>query len=190
MSRQAFGDLTDYFAEGLDLPIGGVVYTIPEPSAATGVYLQAMWTGASAAFMAEAGVPEDQLPTVGAAEVKVMLDDDEETNLYRRILGGALYDRMLADGLSWRKIKHCALTGFYWIVVGEDVALRYWQGLPLQDTPTNRADRRRATRAPSTRTAAATTTQSQNSGSGTKRQPTKSAKPRATKAAPSRGSKS
>lgn len=151
---EGFGDLADYWSEGLPLTIKGQTYVVPEPDAETGLYVQTLFSaGATVAGALQRGGSIDDV----ADDIKSMsrLDDDQETNLYLRLLGSA-YDGMKANGVPWSMIRHAGMTAFVWIAVGSDAAKSHWQGIPLGQTasPSNRAERR-AEGQPSTRTRAA-----------------------------------
>src|SRR4051812_14586508 len=102
-----FKDLDEFFDDGLSLPVGGKTYRIPAPSAQVGLYCQKL---------AEAATQAADGKDVSEAD----LDDAREADLYVKVLG-PVYDELIADKVSWPKIKHVAVTTFLWIV-GNDVA--------------------------------------------------------------------
>jgi hypothetical protein len=165
MSVGDFRDLDEFFDDTLSLPIGGRTYVIPAPDAELGLYCQRLL---AAGFAVVGGKqPAGDQPPV--------LDDDGERDLYQRCLGTA-YDEMLADGISWPKVRRAGVTAFLWTAQGEELAVAYWSGSPpeaLAPTPAS----------PST--AAATSTRKRGSTSGTK-SPTRSGE---TKPAPRRRSR-
>lgn len=116
-----FKDLDDFFDDGLALPVGGKTYRVPAPSAETGLYCQRL---------AEAGVAAAQGKDVPEAE----LDDVRELQLYQRVLGG-VYDELIADGVSWPKIKHVAVTAFMWVAGNVEAAEAYWEKGPEAQAP-------------------------------------------------------
>ncbi|GGO54103.1 hypothetical protein GCM10012286_63080 [Streptomyces lasiicapitis] len=83
----AFEALDELLDETLVLPIGGRRYTIPAPSAETGLRVQTIVQAAAVA--ASGGQVDEQA-----------LGDAAEGDLYRDLLGDA-YDEMLADGVTW-----------------------------------------------------------------------------------------
>jgi hypothetical protein len=89
----------------LDLPVGDKTYSVPSCDAPTGLWVTGMMTG--------------------AAEEPVELDDDDERNLYQRVLG-PVYDEMLADGVPWPAFKRVGSAVLLWIAFGEGAAERYW----------------------------------------------------------------
>lgn len=111
----SFTDLDEFFDPTLKLPIGGKTYVVPSPDAKTGLWAQGMMT---AAVQIRAGETPDGLEAL-------VLDDDEERDLYERLLGDA-YAEMVADGVKWHKIKHAGTTALWWVVYGKDVAERFW----------------------------------------------------------------
>lgn len=143
----SFGDLSDFWAEGLPLTIKGKDYVIPEPSAELGLYVQSIFSAAGA--VAKTVVTGESVAE--ATKAASHLDDAQETNLYRRMLG-PVYDELIADGASWRVLRHVGQTAMFWIAIGEDAARAYWQGdNPLAlGSATNREERRAQTRAAKT----------------------------------------
>ncbi|MDP9843250.1 DUF7426 family protein [Streptosporangium lutulentum] len=128
----------------LTLPIGGKEYTIPAPSAETGLLCQRlMQAGVAAANGKQADLAD--------------LDDGEELDLYQRCLG-PVHGELLADKVSWPVIKLAGVTAFLWIAADLDTATRYWEsgGSPEAQAPD-----------PATSSAAASTTKSRGSTSGT-----------------------
>ncbi|WP_336214381.1 DUF7426 family protein [Nonomuraea sp. LPB2021202275-12-8] len=125
----AFKDLDDFFSDGLELPVGGKTYRIPAPSAETGLFCQRL---------AEAGVAAAQ----GKDVPEVELDDVRELELYQRVLG-PVYAELIADGVSWPKLKHVAITAFMWVAGNEQAAEAYWEQGPSPEaqapTKTGRA---------------------------------------------------
>jgi len=187
MRGGGFGDLADFWIEGLELPIGGKTYVVPEPSAETGLWLQTVWSAGVVMASAVANGEEPDAATRELAE----LDDDGEANLIERVLGAELLAELKADGVGPVKIKHVGLTAFYWVVLGEEPAKAYWQGRsPLSAVrPEGNREERRAAAKSSTRTRAASATPRPASRSGTKSLPTKQTSSKA-KALRSRGSNS
>lgn len=102
----------------LRLPIKGKTYVVPSPDARTGLWVQAMVATTAAA---RAGVTPDQ------GDVDLVLDDDEELDLYKRVLGTA-HQQLLDDGVPWHTLRKAGVTAFFWIAYGDDVAERYWNG--------------------------------------------------------------
>lgn len=117
-----FRDYDDFTNASLRLPIKGKTYTIPSPNAATGLLCQRLLAmGASAAL----GVEADD-DTVDA-----ILSDDDEKDLYTRLLGPA-WDEMIADEIPWMIMQHAGTTAMVWVVQGWAAAEEYWnrQGGP------------------------------------------------------------
>lgn len=188
-----FGDLTQYLDDSLTLPIGGVEYRVPGPSAEVGLMCQELFAAGAmfnAARLDPTAPPPEAAEGLSSATRRVLLDGDDETNFYAKVLSQPTYDQMLADGVTYLQIKRAGTTAFLWVAVGAQVAENFWRfGVvsfdPLTEAPAatgNRASRRST----STRTASAAR---RGSPSGTKSQPTpRKASP--AKARPSRGSKS
>lgn len=144
--------LDEFFDDTLTLPVHGQDFTIPAPSAETGLLCQKlMQAGVAAASGQETDLAD-------LAE----LDDDEETDLYKRCLG-PVYDELLAAKVSWPVLKHCGMTAFLWIAVNTDAAMKFWDagGNPEALAPNREAASKEA----------ASSTRSRGSTSGTTRSP-------------------
>lgn len=132
----------------LILPIGGKKYRVPEYSAEVGLRVEAVL----AASRGKAGSRHRQV-----------LDDEEEKDLYRDVLGPA-YDELLAAGVTWARLKHCAVTAMFHFNISEAAAEAHWNRGAQEGKAVSRSSR------PATRgtTAAASTTKPRASTSGTR----------------------
>ncbi|MCX5362875.1 hypothetical protein OG864_29695 [Streptomyces sp. NBC_00124] len=148
MAFKALGELLD---ETLTLPVKDKTYTVPPPSAATGLRVQAI--------MQAAAVAAD-----GGAVDEAVLKDAAERDMYRDVLGTA-HAEMVADNVPWPTLKHCAVTAMVWIVQNKEAAERYWNA---GGDPSRLAPNRKARRSSS---AAAKSTQSRGSTSTTNTRP-------------------
>lgn len=155
-----FEALDDYLDDYLELPVVGRdgetrTYRIEDPSAEDGLRVERITTLAA------------RLTAGGEAADTQVLDDEEETDLYRLCLGGA-YDELRRD-LSWSRFKHAALTAMWWIVADRETAEKWWKsgGDPEALAAPNRAARRQQSDG-SSGSAAASTTRSRGSTSGTR----------------------
>ncbi|WCN06070.1 DUF7426 family protein [Streptomyces sp. M92] len=153
---EALGDFLDDYLELPVLTKGGQkrVYRIPSPTAEAGLRVEAITKAAAQLFLG------------GAAPDEEMLNDDEEKDLFRLVLG-PVHDEIAAD-LSWTRFRHVAMTTMVWVLNDRDTAARFWSsgGDPSLLAP-NRAARRQQKSAPSA-SAAASGTRSRGSTSGTK----------------------
>jgi hypothetical protein len=138
----AFQDLGDRLGAGLSLPYKGKTYRIPAVDAKTGLRLQRLTElAAQAAKAAEDGGDGDPLDMIA-------LDDDEEIDLYRDVLGPAC-EEMLADGVPFDLLKIAAITMWLHTTVNQETAEEYWNAAGTPDPEAlagNRATRRRAAR--------------------------------------------
>lgn len=132
-----FRDLSEVYNDFLTLPIDGKSYRIPGASAETGLLCEQMMT---VGIQAAGGQTVD---TEGLKKSAALLDDGQETDLYKRILGPA-YDEMIADKVSWPKMKLAGQTALFWITIGLETAESFWNsgGLPEAPAPANREERR------------------------------------------------
>lgn len=134
----AFEALGELLAESLHLPIGERTYTVPAPSAEVGLRTQALINAAAVA--ADGGRVDEQV-----------LSDAAERSLYRDILGSA-HDEMIAAGVTWPELKHCAITAMVWVAQDKAAAEAYWNsaGDPSRLAPNRQARRSRSAGANST----------------------------------------
>jgi hypothetical protein len=146
----AFEALDELLDESLRLPLGGKVYTVQAPSAEIGLRTQAL---INAAAVAADGGKVDQK----------VLGDAAERDLYRDVLGEA-HDLLVADGVSWPALKHCALTAMVWIAQDKAAAERFWNAA---GDPSRLAPNRAARRAIRSDTASATPSRGSTSGTST-----------------------
>lgn len=174
----AFGDLNEFFDDQLHLPIGGVTYDIPSPDYELGLWVTAM---VSAGIDLQNGLTGTKEGTAKLPQLRFegdeYDDDSQESKLYQRLLGDA-WPKLRADGVSWPKIKHVAMTAIVWIAIGAEQAEAIWNA---GDDPkavaaatagnANRAMRRHATA--STRTGTANTTGRRGSTKATTSRSTK-----------------
>lgn len=113
----SFADLDEFFDDTLKLPIGGKMYTIRSVDAETGLWCQRMMESAA---VVSAGAQLSEGDVDG-----LILDDDQERDLFRRVLG-ATYDEMIADKVSWERLKHAGTTAFMWAAGNKETAEDYW----------------------------------------------------------------
>lgn len=128
----SFADLDEFFDDSLRLPVGGKVYVIASVDAETGLWCQRMMI--SAADVATGGqLSEDDIEDL-------VLDDDQERDMYKRVLG-PVYDQLIADGVSWERLKHVGTTAFMWAAGNKQNAEEFWvsggdvAGEPLRPEP-------------------------------------------------------
>lgn len=131
----ALRDLRTFAARPtLDLPIGGKTYSVPEPDAATGAWLQQiMWIGEDAVDARDEQAARDAVDETDRRILMAMLTDAQEESLYRRALG-PIWDEMLADGVSFSEAKHAGLTTAIWTVYGLAMAEQHWERGDAEDT--------------------------------------------------------
>jgi len=108
------------------------VYVVASPDAETGLWCQRMLTtaavGAGGHDLSENEVDD------------LLLDDDQERALYRRVLG-SVYDELIKDGVSWERLKHVGTTAFMWAAGNKQTAEEFWNsggdvsGEPLRPVP-------------------------------------------------------
>ncbi|MFI6886753.1 DUF7426 family protein [Streptosporangium canum] len=151
----AFKDLDEFFDDTLRLPVGGKTYVIPAPDAEVGLLCQRLMNAGIAAESGEE-VDGEELTNLAA----VVLTDDQEQDLYKRILG-PVYVELFNDGLTWPKIQHIGSTALIWVAVGTDAAVKFWTSSGEAQAP-NRSTRRATA-------AAARSTRSRGSATGTTR---------------------
>jgi len=114
----------------------GFTYIFDSPDAKTGLFLASL---ANLAVKARLG------GDIGEEAAALELDDDQERDLMRDVMGSTL-DEMIADGVSWVRIQKLNRYLFIHFAMGEDAAA----GLAVSGearVPANRAARR-ATKKP------------------------------------------
>ncbi|MGW3191591.1 DUF7426 family protein [Streptomyces ardesiacus] len=154
-----FEALDAFLDEYLDLPVRGRdgqvrVYRIDEPSAEDGIRIERITSLAA------------RLAAGGSAPDKPVLDDDEESDLYRMCLGDA-YDQLRKE-VGWGAFKHVALTAMFWVVSDKETAQEYWKTGQRPGKAPNREARRAQERRATSASAEASTTRSPASTSGTR----------------------
>lgn len=124
-----FQDLQELVEPWLDLPIRGKTYRVESVDAKTGIWCQRIVTVAGAA---QAGID-----LTDAEVASLHLDDDEEQDFNRRLLGAA-YDEMLEDKVPWDFVKLAARVVFTWTVRDREAAEELWArgGRPEAPRPT------------------------------------------------------
>ncbi|MFC7108066.1 hypothetical protein ACFQQB_51295 [Nonomuraea rubra] len=115
-----FQDLDEFFDDTLPLPVGGKWYRIPAPDAEVGLLCQRLM---HASMAAEQGETVDDPKLNELAEV--VLSDDEERDLYQRILG-PVWHELRTDGVSWPKVQHVGATALVWVAAGKEAAAKIW----------------------------------------------------------------
>lgn len=153
---EALGDFLDDYLE-LPVSVGDGqtrVYRIPSPTARAGLRVEQITKAAAKLYL------------TGTAPEEEFLDDDEERDLFRLVLG-PVHDEIAAD-LSWTRFRHVAMTTMVWVLNDRDTAAKFWSsgGDPSLLAP-NRAARRQQ-KSPQSVSVGANTTRSQGSTSGTK----------------------
>lgn len=142
----AFGELSEFFDPTIRLPIKGKVYVIESPDAKTGIHVQRLFNTATSALNGADVSPADL--------ASLELDDDEEKDLYPRVLGAA-YAQMIADKVPWEMVKHAGVTALFWIGVSKDAAESFWvsvQGEARRPEPQDRkAPAKKPSQSPGTR---------------------------------------
>src|SRR5262245_50084393 len=104
-----FRDLDEVFDDSLRLPIGGKTYVVPPADARLGLYCQRLLAAGIDAHAGRTPV----FPT--------QLDDAQELDLYQRCLG-PVYNELVADGVTWPKIRHAGTTAYLWTAGDKELA--------------------------------------------------------------------
>lgn len=120
----AFKQLEEFFDASITLPINGKDYEIQSPDAETGIFCQRLMAGAATVMTGQEISDKD-------AE-KLRLDDDEESDLYQRLLG-SVWDELFADQVPWTLIKHAGSTALVWVTQSREDAEEFWSQGPKKD---------------------------------------------------------
>lgn len=118
-----FEDLDAFFDDHLELPIRGKLYRIPPADAELGLLCSRLVMAGTQ--VANSGKVADRTATE-LNEEGAKLDDEEEADIYRRLLG-SVQDEMIADGLDWQRIQHVGSTALIWTALGKSAALNFWK---------------------------------------------------------------
>jgi hypothetical protein len=114
----------------------GRTYKFASPDAKTGLFLAAL---------ADLGIKASAGGDIGAQAARLELDDDQERDLMRDVMGSTL-DEMLADGVSWVRIQRLNKLLFVQFAMGEEMAAQVLKVSGEAPAPANRAARRAATK--------------------------------------------
>jgi len=110
----------------------GKTYRFASPDAKTGLLLAAL---------AELGVKAQNGKDIGEQAAALELDDDQERDLMRDVMGSTL-DELTADGVSWVRIQRLNKLLFINFAMGEEMAARVAAASGEASAPANRAARR------------------------------------------------
>jgi hypothetical protein len=136
----AFKQLEEFFDAQITLPIRGKKYVIESPDAETGLLCQRIMASA-ATVMAGGEISEEDT-------AKIRLDDEEERDLYERLLGAA-WGQMFADKVPWTLVKHAGSTALVWVTSSREEAEAFWEAGPKPE-PKAPQDRKAPARKAST----------------------------------------
>ena len=147
-------DLTGYLDDdSVEVPgipskkyLMGKTYRFDSPDAKTGLLLASL---ANLAVKARLG------GDIGEQAAALELDDDQERDLRRDVMGPTL-DEMIADGVSWVRIQKLNRYLFIHFAMGEDAAAGLASSSGEARVPANRAARRAVTKKATTRAKSAT----------------------------------
>lgn len=128
-----FNAVDEFLDDRMELPYRGKFYAIPPADAELGLECARTWAIAGKVSQALADAaqldgPEQQqkLADIEAQFGKVDLDDEEEHELYRRLLG-PVWQELQDDGVPWPVIKHMGVTAYVWACSGMADAMLEWE---------------------------------------------------------------
>lgn len=152
----SFKDLDDFFDPTLRLPIRGKVYVVKSPDAKLGVKVQRL---VALGFAAAGGAD------MSAADLDSLnLDDEQERDLYPRLLGDA-YTEMVDDDLPWEWVKHAGSTALMWVGAGIEAAEEFWESAPGEPRRPEPQDHKAPAKKATTRKTSSTRTTSAKAAS-------------------------
>lgn len=118
------------------LPIGDRDWVIESPDAATGAFVNDLWERTGRARREGRELTEADL----------VLDEDQQRDMYARVLGAETYAAMTdpGSGCAWADVQLAATTTMAWIAVSLEAAEVFFNSGGLVDPPEapNRAARR------------------------------------------------
>ena len=188
-----FKDLSEFFKPGIDLPIRGKTYHIPEPSAADGLRLMQLVAATALDGVTESRealkllgaewvVEEETVPSFDPNTGKQIVDAKGKPVTREIKVGkwvGGVYDEMSADGLTMDEIVHAGITALVKTAQGLEQAEAFWNergvaakavasGNPVPPMAgANRAQKRAAAKAPAKKVAAKKTVRKSSSRTST-----------------------
>lgn len=133
----------------LILPIGGKKYRVPEYGVDVGIRVEVILNAS-----------RGQAATDRQRQI---LSDEEERDTYRDILGPA-YDQLVADGVSWPRLRHAAFTAMFHFNISPEAAEAHWN----RGVERGKAGTQVSPRGTRRTTAGATSTKRRASSSGTR----------------------
>ena len=143
----------------------GKTYKFASPDAKTGLFLASL---ANLAVKARLGAD------IGAQAAALELDDDQERDLIRDVMGSTL-DELTADGVSWVRIQKLNRYLFIHFAMGAEIAVQELTRSGEARVPANRAARR-ATKKPTPTLVKPATPRVSRAGSTTRKKPAPKAK--------------
>lgn len=118
MADEEFDDLSAVLGRRtLRLPINGKWHTFVEPCAEDGLWVNRL------VLLGERAADDDA--TVDA-KLKALLGDEEEEDLYQRVLGDK-WTELSAAGVTLSQMQHIGQTVAVWLVYGKEVAKAIWR---------------------------------------------------------------
>jgi len=144
-------DLTEYLEDDAVVLEGirserhpeGKAYRFESPSAKIGLWLQHLLEfGIKVSLIGKAAAAGEDIDAAAIPDPgKLVLDDDEERDLYRKVMGPT-YDELLDDGVSHGRIQRVfQLLLMHW-GANRDIGSQIAAGLPEAPGPVNRAEKR------------------------------------------------
>lgn len=114
----SFQALDEFLDSSITLPVAAKAYTFQSPAMEVGLFCQKV---EMISLKRAAG---EELSTEEISALN--LDDQGEKDFYRMIMG-ATYDEMLADGVQWHRFRIVAATVLAWITGSMDDAEQMWK---------------------------------------------------------------
>lgn len=119
----------------VSLPGGAREYVIADVDAATGLWVQSLTERTrSAKRRLDAGEDEESI------DAELHLSDEQESELYTRLLAGTLED-LTADGVKWRQVRVIGQIAYGWVARGIDGARNAWESGGVAPKPNRQARR-------------------------------------------------
>jgi hypothetical protein len=139
-------------------------YVVTDVDADTGLWVQSL-TEKTRRAQRRLDAGED----AEAIDAELHLSDEEESQLYSRLLGATL-DDLKAGGVRWKKVKLVGQVAYAWVIGDLKAARRVWEsdGSPEPNRQTRRAQSRASGSKTKAAGASATTTRPRASTSRTK----------------------
>lgn len=112
-----YAELGEFLDDTLRLSVGGVHYDVPAADIETGLFCTRL-------LSIGAGAATGKAPTDKQVDE---LNDQEELELFERLLGPDIWQRLRDEGRPWKLVQHMGTTAMFWAGASRELALEFWK---------------------------------------------------------------